>query len=68
MGTLVSDVAADLAAYLDDVELDPQLLDYVQERRSSLAGPTRKYGETVDEVLEWSGRAAARPRRAGPGR
>ncbi len=60
VGTLVGDLAADLAAYLDDVELDPQRLDYVQERRSTLAGLTRKYGETVDEVLEWSGRAAAR--------
>ncbi|WP_404393229.1 DNA repair protein RecN [Humibacillus xanthopallidus] len=60
VGTLVGDLAADLAAYLEDVELDPQRLDYVQERRSTLAGLTRKYGETVDEVLEWSGRAAAR--------
>ena len=60
VGTLVGDLAADLAVYLDDVELDPQRLDYVQERRSTLAGLTRKYGETVDEVLEWSGRAAAR--------
>ncbi|HET8987658.1 MAG TPA: hypothetical protein VFN43_04020, partial [Humibacillus sp.] len=60
VGTLVGDLAADLTAYLDDVELDPQRLGYVQERRATLAGLTRKYGETVDEVLEWSGRAAAR--------
>ncbi len=60
VATLVGDLAADLAAYLDDVELDPRRLDYVQERRSTLAGLTRKYGETVDEVLDWSGRAAAR--------
>ena len=60
VGTLVGDLAADLTAYLDDVELDPQRLDHVQERRAALAGLTRKYGETIDEVLEWSGRAAAR--------
>jgi DNA repair protein RecN (Recombination protein N) len=60
VGTLVGDLAADLTAYLDDVELDPGRLGYVQERRATLAGLTRKYGESVDEVLEWSGRAAAR--------
>nr|WP_141846316.1 DNA repair protein RecN [Humibacillus xanthopallidus] len=60
VGTLVGELAADLAAYLDDVELDPGRLGYVQERRATLAGVTRKYGETVDEVLDWSGRAAAR--------
>jgi DNA repair protein RecN (Recombination protein N) len=60
VGTLVGELAADLTAYLDDVELDPGRLGYVQDRRATLAGLTRKYGETVGEVLEWSGRAAAR--------
>lgn len=60
LGTLVTDLAADLTSYLDDVELDPQRLGYVQERRAALGVLTRKYGETVDEVLEWSGRGAAR--------
>ena len=60
VGTLVGDLAADLTSYLDDVELDPERLGYVQQRRATLAGLTRKSGETIDEVLEWSGRAAAR--------
>ena len=60
MGTLVTDLAADLTAYLQDVDLDPERLGYVQERRAALGVLTRKYGETVDEVLEWSGRGAAR--------
>ncbi|GAA2147336.1 DNA replication and repair protein RecN [Humibacillus xanthopallidus] len=60
VGTLVGELAADLTAYLDDIEIDPGRLGYVQERRATLAGLTRKYGETVDEVLDWSGRAAAR--------
>ncbi|NUO91228.1 MAG: DNA repair protein RecN [Dermatophilaceae bacterium] len=60
LGTLVTDLSADLTAYLDDVELDPERLGFVQERRAALGVLTRKYGETVDEVLEWSGRAAAR--------
>ncbi|GAA3707886.1 DNA repair protein RecN [Terrabacter ginsenosidimutans] len=60
VGTLVTDLSADLTAYLQDVDLDPERLGYVQERRAALGVLTRKYGETVDEVLEWSGRAAAR--------
>ncbi len=60
VATLVGDLAADLAAYLDDVDLDPDRLAWVQQRRATLGGLTRKYGETVDDVLAWSGRAAAR--------
>ena len=60
VAALVGDVAADLTAYLDDVDLDPQRLEFVQDRRAALAGLTRKYGETVDEVLDWSQQAAAR--------
>ncbi|MEW1953818.1 DNA repair protein RecN [Terrabacter sp. NPDC080008] len=60
LGTLVTDLGAELSAYLQDVDLDPERLGWVQERRASLGVLTRKYGETVDEVLEWSARAAAR--------
>jgi DNA repair protein RecN (Recombination protein N) len=60
VATLVTELAADLTGYLEDVELDPQRLEYVQERRAALAVLTRKYGETVDEVLAWSQDAAAR--------
>ncbi|HEX5969410.1 MAG TPA: DNA repair protein RecN, partial [Intrasporangium sp.] len=60
VATLVTDLAAELTGYLEDVELDPQRLEYVQERRAALAVLTRKYGETIDEVLGWSQDAAAR--------
>ncbi len=60
VGTLVTELSADLAAYLDDVELDPERLAFVQQRRASLGALTRKYGETVDEVLSWGQRSAAR--------
>ncbi|WP_345505369.1 DNA repair protein RecN [Terrabacter aeriphilus] len=60
VSTLVTDLSADLTAYLDDVDLDPGRLEFVQERRAALGALTRKYGESVDEVLAWSGRAAAR--------
>ncbi|WP_371327693.1 DNA repair protein RecN [Humibacillus sp. DSM 29435] len=60
VGMLVSDLAADLTSYLGDLELDPSRLDFVQQRRATLSTLTRKYGESIDEVLAWSGRGAAR--------
>ncbi|MEO7131316.1 MAG: AAA family ATPase, partial [Dermatophilaceae bacterium] len=60
VGVLVSEVAADLAGYLADLEADPARLTVVQERRAALGALTRKYGESVDEVLAWSQQAAAR--------
>ena len=63
---LLADVAADVASYSTAVETDPARLAAVSERRAALTALTRKYGETVDEVLEWSRAAAAaagQPRR-----
>ncbi len=60
VGVLVSEVAADLAGYLADLEADPARLTVVQERRAALGALTRKYGESVDEVLAWSQQAASR--------
>ncbi|GLW99834.1 DNA repair protein RecN [Microtetraspora sp. NBRC 16547] len=59
-GYLISDVATELAAYAESVEADPARLAAVQERRSLLAGLTRKYGEDTAAVLEWARNAAAR--------
>ena len=44
------------------VETDPARLAAVSERRAALTALTRKYGETIDEVLAWAptGPAAAR--------
>ncbi|MDF5759227.1 DNA repair protein RecN [Spongiactinospora sp. TRM90649] len=59
-GYLVSDVATELAAYAESVDADPLRLAVVQERRSLVAGLTRKYGEDAAAVLEWAQRSAAR--------
>ncbi|GAA4093660.1 DNA repair protein RecN [Actinomadura miaoliensis] len=59
-GYLVADVGTELAAYGDSVEADPARLAAVQERRAELTALTRKYGQTLDEVLEWARRSAAR--------
>ncbi|GAB2864000.1 DNA repair protein RecN [Nocardioides pacificus] len=57
---LLSDVAADVASYAARVESDPVRLATVSERRAALTALTRKYGESIDEVLEWSRTAAER--------
>ncbi len=51
---LVGDVAADLASYGAGIDTDPERLAQVQERRAALTALTRKYGETIDEVLAWA--------------
>ncbi|SDT14382.1 DNA repair protein RecN [Microlunatus soli] len=55
---LLSDVAADLSRYLDGLEVEPGRLEQIAARRSELAGLTRKYGDTVDQVLAWGADAA----------
>ena len=60
LGYLLSDLAADVASYASRLESDPVRLAAVSERRAALTALTRKYGETVAEVLDWSREAAAR--------
>ncbi|HEX6469600.1 MAG TPA: DNA repair protein RecN [Streptosporangiaceae bacterium] len=57
---LVSDVGTELAAYAESVEADPARLAAVQDRRAALTALTRKYGETVADVLAWAQRSAQR--------
>ncbi len=60
---LLSDVAADLSSYMAGfADADPGRLAAVQERRAALAGLTRKYGATMEEVLAWGQEAASRLR------
>ena len=57
---LLSDVAADVSSYAAGLDTDPARLAAVSERRAALTGLTRKYGETIDDVLSWAQRAANR--------
>ena len=56
----LGDVAADLARYLDRLDAEPGRLEQIAARRAALAGLTRRYGSSVDEVLAWSAEAATR--------
>ncbi|MZD05323.1 DNA repair protein RecN [Streptomyces sp. SID5785] len=57
---LLTDVAAELAGYADDLDADPLRLAAVEERRAALTQLTRKYGEDVAGVLAWAETSAAR--------
>ena len=57
---LLSDLAADVASYASRLDTDPARLAGVSERRAALTALTRKYGDTVADVLAWSEQSAAR--------
>jgi DNA repair protein RecN (Recombination protein N) len=57
---LLADVAADVASYSSGLETDPARLAAVSERRAALTALTRKYGDTIDEVLAWAEQSATR--------
>ncbi|WP_244927890.1 DNA repair protein RecN [Nocardioides sp. W7] len=57
---LLSDVAADVASYASRVDTDPARLATVSERRAALTALTRKYGDTIDEVLAWAKQSSLR--------
>lgn len=60
LGILLGDVAGELAGYADDLDADPLRLAAVEERRAALTQLTRKYGDSVDSVLEWAQKGSAR--------
>jgi DNA repair protein RecN (Recombination protein N) len=60
IGHLLVDVAGDVASYAASLETDPARLASVSERRAALTALTRKYGETIEEVLAWAEDGAKR--------
>ena len=57
---LLSDIAADVSSYAASLDTDPARLAAVSERRAALTALTRKYGETIDDVLTWAERGSLR--------
>jgi DNA repair protein RecN (Recombination protein N) len=57
---LLADVAADLSAYVDQLDADPTRLALVQERLSRLGALTRRYAADIDGVLAWAAQARDR--------
>ncbi|MFI6426661.1 DNA repair protein RecN [Promicromonospora sp. NPDC050880] len=60
VGYLLSDVATDVAAYVDDLQADPAGLETAHNRMAELNALTRSYGESIDEVLQWASDAGLR--------
>jgi DNA repair protein RecN (Recombination protein N) len=57
---LLDEVGAELGTYAEHVDMDPERLAQVQDRRAALGTLTRKYGPTVDDVLAWAKQSAER--------
>jgi DNA repair protein RecN (Recombination protein N) len=57
---LVEDLSRDLRRYADAIEQDASALPEIEERLLTLADLKRKYGPTLDEVMAYRERAAAR--------
>ncbi len=57
---LLTDLAGDVASYASALDTDPARLAQVSERRSALLALTRKYGDTLEDVLGWAKEGAAR--------
>ncbi|WP_166880890.1 DNA repair protein RecN [Salinibacterium sp. ZJ450] len=57
----LSDVSVQLSGYLDGLDTDAtRQLESVQERRAELAGLIRKYGPTLDDVIDFLDTGSAR--------
>lgn len=54
------ELAFELAAYAESVELDPHQLEALRERRAALAGLMRKYGPDSAAVVAYADEARAR--------
>ncbi|MEV0946830.1 DNA repair protein RecN [Rhodococcus sp. NPDC049939] len=57
---VVTDVSADLTAYLAALPADPGALDALLSRQAELKNLTRKYAADVDGVLQWAEDARSR--------
>jgi len=57
---LTADVSAELRAYLDALDADPDRLAAVHERRAAVRALTLRYADSADGVLAWAERARAR--------
>ncbi|MBP2338040.1 DNA repair protein RecN [Saccharothrix coeruleofusca] len=58
--TLLADVGAEIASYLEHLDADPARLEQVLARQAELKSLTRKYAADVDGVIAWAREAASR--------
>ena len=58
--TVVTDVGAELTAFLSDLPTDADSLDQLLTRQAELKSLVRKYAPDIDGVIEWRDQAQAR--------
>ncbi|WP_377888580.1 DNA repair protein RecN [Alkalihalobacillus sp. R86527] len=51
---LLEETLGKINSYRDQLEFDPTRLDFVEERLNEIQGLKRKYGESVEEILEYA--------------
>lgn len=51
--SLVADLSYELSAYADGLQADPARQQWVEQRRAALRGLLRRYGASIDDVLQW---------------
>ena len=56
----LDDVGTELSSYASGIDADPGRLAGVQSRIAALSGLKRKFGPTLDDVLQWAEKAAVR--------
>jgi len=53
----IEDVAHSMRAYRDQIEFNPGRLEQVESRLALIYGLRRKYGDSIEEILAYAGRA-----------
>ena len=56
---LASDLATEFASYAAGIEVDPQRLDWVHQRRAEISSLLRRFGSNTHEVLAFAETSAA---------
>jgi DNA repair protein RecN (Recombination protein N) len=50
----LTELARDLRGYIDGIEFNPKRLDRVEERLNLISNLKRKYGESIEKILEFA--------------
>jgi DNA repair protein RecN (Recombination protein N) len=54
----LQEAARDLSRYRDEIEYNPERLEAIEERLETIRGLKRKYGDSIDEILEYGRKTA----------
>jgi DNA repair protein RecN (Recombination protein N) len=54
----ITDLAANLRNYVEAIEFNPRRLDQVEERLALISTLKRKYGDTIEAILEYAAEAS----------